>query len=329
MRKNIAAFGGDPNNVTIFGESAGSQDVCLHVVSPASRGLFHRAISESGGCSTRTTTATEAAAIADQLVTGVGCGTAAAVMDCLRQVPVEVLLGQTPPEGGPLPALDFGPVVDGGFLPDQPRAIFASDNYAKVPYILGSNADEGTLFFIGTPPVTTEAEYLAALHDRYGDLADEVAAIYPVAELSIAAGRAGARVRRFGLVCGTYDSARRAAAGGAQVFLYNFARPIPLDFLAPLMLGATHGAEIAYVFGSVVPTQEVDQMLGEVIQGYWTRFARTGDPNGELGHLADLRRRDRPTHQFRRAGHCAVRFPAQRVRVLVGRLRRPVLTKIR
>ena len=65
------------------------------------------------------------------------------------------------------------------------------------------------------------------------------------------------------------------------MYLYNFARPIPLDILEPLMLGATHGAEIAYVFGSVVPTEEVDRMLGLAIQGYWTRFARTGDPNGD------------------------------------------------
>ena len=82
-----------------------------------------------------------------------------------------------------------------------------------------------------------------------------------------------------GLVCGTYDSARRAAAGGADVYLYNFAWPVLTDVLP--FLRATHGAEIAFVFGSAeAPTPE-DRMIGLSMQGYWSRFAYTGDPNGE------------------------------------------------
>ena len=280
VHDNILAFGGDPANVTIFGESAGSEDVCLHVASPGSRGLFQHAISESGGCTTRHPTAAEAATTAQALATAVGCTSTVPsdALACLRQVPVDTLLAAAPSMGG---NLSFGPAVDGGFLPDQPRALFDAGSFAKVPYILGSNADEGTLFFIGVPPVTTEAEYLAALQARWGDLADQIAALYPVANF---ASPQAALERAYGddiLVCDTYDSARRAAAGGASVHLYNFARPIPLPQLAPLMLGATHGAEIAYVFGSVEPTDEADRTIGLAMQGYWTDFARTGDPNGE------------------------------------------------
>jgi para-nitrobenzyl esterase len=277
VRANIAAFGGNPKKVTIFGESAGSEDVCLHVVSPGSRGLFQRAISESGGCTTRQPTADDGATQAQRLAAAVGCEGVGDVLGCLREVPVETLLAQLPAS---TEISTFGPVVDGGVLPDQPRTLFDGGKFAKVPYLLGSNADEGTLFFIGVPPVTTDAEYSAALQSRYGALADQVAAVYPSASF---ASPQAALVRAFGdeiLVCPTYDTARRVAAAGTPAYLYNFARPIPIPELAPLNLGATHGAEIAYVFGSVVPSDPADQRLGSAMRGYWTQFANKGNPNG-------------------------------------------------
>jgi para-nitrobenzyl esterase len=177
--------------------------------------------------------------------------------------------------------LNIDPVVDGGFLPDQPRALFAAGDYAKVPYILGSNADEGTLFLLGTPPVTTEEEYLAALRERYGDRAERIAAAYPASSFPNPQDALVRVVGDAGLVCGTYDSARRAAAAGGDVYLYNFARWVQIPELIPLDLRALHGAEIAYVFGSPPPPTEADRVLTDAIQGYWTRLARTGDPNAE------------------------------------------------
>lgn len=81
-------------------------------------------------------------------------------------------------------------------------------------------------------------------------------------------------------MCTTYDTARRAAAGGAHAYLYNFAREIPINILQQLGLGAFHGAEIVYVFGSITPPTADDDTLGKTIRGYWTRFARSGNPNG-------------------------------------------------
>lgn len=273
VQANILAFGGNPKKVTIFGESAGSEDVCFQVASPGSRGLFHRAISESGGCTTRQPTAAEGAANAEALSAAVGCAGASDELTCLRQIPASSLIAQ-------LPRTTTEPVVDGGFLPDQPRALFDAGDYAKVPYVLGSNRDEGTLFFIGVPPVTTEAEYRAALQSRYGALADQVAAVYPAAHF---ASPQAALVRAFGdeiLVCTTYDTARRAAAGGAHAYLYNFNRPIPIPVLQQLGLGAFHGSEIVYVFGSITPPTPSDGTIGETMRGYWTRFASSGNPNG-------------------------------------------------
>ncbi len=271
VRDNVLAFGGDPGRVTIFGESAGSVDVCLHLASPASRGLFHRAISESGGCTTRQDGAAYGAEKARRIAEVVGCAGAADELACLREAPVGALLDS---------GVDVGPVVDGGFLPDQPRALFAAGDVANVPYLIGSNADEGTIFFLGVPPVRSEAEYLDALRARYGDRAEEIAQVYPASSFPTPQDALVRIVGDAGLVCGTSDSARRAADAGLEVYLYNFARWVQIPELQPLDLRALHGAEIAYVFGSPPPPTPEDAALADAIQGYWTRLARTGDPNG-------------------------------------------------
>jgi para-nitrobenzyl esterase len=284
VRTNIAAFGGNPKRVTIFGESGGSRHTCLHIASPGSKKLFHRAISQSGGCTTRQPTAAEGAATAATFATSAGCGAASDQLACLREKPVSALLAileQSGTPGGIVPNSDFGPVVDGGFLPDQPRALFDAGRYARVPYILGSNTDEGTLFVLAGPALPTEAAYLAELQERYGTLADEVAALYPASSYptprDALARASGDQIH----VCTTYDTARRAAAGGARTYLYNFAREIPIPILQQIGLRAFHGAEIVYVFGSITPPSADDATLGEMMRGYWTRFARSGNPNGK------------------------------------------------
>jgi len=272
VRANIAAFGGNPKKVTIFGESAGSADVCFQMASPGSRKLFHRALSESGGCTTRQRTAAEGAATAEALAAAVGCAGSADEIGCLRQVSPATLLAN-------MGSLPFGPLVDGGFLPDQARTLFDSGKYARVPYILGTNTDEGTILFITTPPVTSEAEYLAALQARYGSRADQVAALYPASSFATPQDALERVVGDSGLVCGTYDTARRAAAGGARTYLYNFARELPIPILQALGLRAFHGVEMAYVFGIITPPTADDAQLGTTVRAYWTKFARTGNPN--------------------------------------------------
>jgi len=275
VRDNVAAFGGDPENVTIFGESAGSWNVCAHVVSPLSSGLFHRAISESGGCTAGIATAQDSAALAANIATAVGCDGAPDVLDCLRGVPVDTLLDAYGnfEIGGPRPIS-----VDGGFLPDHPRNLFDTGNFSHVPYLLGANADEGTLFFIGTDPIETQAEYTAELTSRYGALAPTIESLYPLSRFPSAQDALIRVVGDSSLFCSTVDVARRVSAvpHAPPTYVYEFARVAPIAVVSLLDLGAFHGSEIPYVFGSIPPPGSLDQILGDRMQQYWTSFATKG-----------------------------------------------------
>jgi len=290
IRDNISAFGGDPDNVTIFGESAGSADVCYHVASPGSRGLFHRAISQSGGCTIRVTgmdpTAEASEAQMQAFAEAVGCEETADQLACLRELSVSDILTnamQPMPESGTTepPQWRFGVVVDGegGVLPKDPIDAFNDGDVADVPYILGSNTDEGNLFVYRLVPIADEAAYLEALEARYGDRAADVAAMYPGADYDGDFRAAlGAAFGDSGLVCGTHDTARRMAAAGRTVRMYNFNVPWAVGGGA---LGATHAAEISHVFGSPYMPDDSSQQVADAMNAYWARFAATGDPNGD------------------------------------------------
>ena len=284
VHDNIAQFGGDPGNVTIFGESAGSFDVCMHVAAPSSLGLFQRAISESGGCTTRQTSGAEGKAAATTFATSVGCppGVAGGVLACLRAKSAADLMASPVVAAG----TGFGLDVDGVFMPDQPRTLYDAGTIAKVPYLLGTNTDEGTLFLPATK-VTTETEYkavLAAQLAAYGPATvAAVEALYPVSAFAGAqpnpAEAALARViGDFGLVCSTLDTAARAAHAGSTVHMYNFDIPVPIG-VPGSYLGASHGSEIPSVFGTSPIFTPDTKAVSDLMQAYWTRFAATGDPN--------------------------------------------------
>jgi para-nitrobenzyl esterase len=287
VKNNIAKFGGDPGNVTIFGESAGSADVCYQVASPGSRGLFHRAISQSGGCTGGFGLLANSSGMTSLINTfakALGCETATDQLTCLRSKSIEDILANAqqpnPTSGTGNTAFSFTVVIDGtgGFLPEDPRALFDRGDIARVPYLLGSNTDEGTLFTYAATPVTKEAEYRAALQTRFGAaFVDDIASLYPASKYDD--NYQSALTRAVGdsmLGCGTHDSARRAAKAGLKVYMYNFNIPWSIS---PTILGAAHASEISHVFGNPVKADAASQVVSDAMNAYWANFAKSGDPN--------------------------------------------------
>jgi len=288
VHDNIERFGGDPSNVTIFGESAGAGSVCMHLASPGSRGLFHRAVSQSGGCTQRSGVSADS----DREVLNEQIAMYAAdrgcegedVLACLRELPAsefisEDMVDRTMGPGALRANFRFGPVIDGegGFLPEAAKELFDRGEIADVPYILGTNTEESQLYFLAAEVPADEEAYVAELTETYGDFADRVLEMYPSERFDGNYRKAMARIATdSGLVCGTMDTARRAAAAGLPVYMYNF----NIDWsIAREALGPSHAAEISHVFGTPYNETEENIAVAEVMNAYWAAFAQTGDPN--------------------------------------------------
>ena len=292
IRDNIEAFGGDPNNVTIFGESAGAQSVTEIMAAPMSEGLFHKAILQSGA-STYNANGLETA-IDGRLTmheAGLdffdGLADADATAGELRAIPAEDIIAHIPNK------MHLGgyalPTVDGVVIPKLIGEAIGDGSIHNVPILAGYNADEATLFYpsIQKPTVLvpefpdTLDDRLALLNDIYGE--DDATALVSLYGLDDPGSYQKAETDMLGDdLFGVHmrHLAANNAEQGAPTYLYHFTRIPPSKSQT---IGAFHAAEIFFVFDSHSPLSglsEEDKVLTEAMGSYWTNFAKTGDPNG-------------------------------------------------
>lgn len=294
VQRNAAAFGGDPANVTLIGQSGGGTSICAHLISPLAAGLFHRAILQSGGCLgdwpagvlpgvpalPAWHAAPEIAAIGAEAAAGIGCDDPATALACLRRLSVAEIL--------PASIFFSRPAFGTPVMPADPAQELRDGRFHPLPVLSGHTRDEGTFWAAFQPQPITVDGYQALLAGAFGEQAARVAERYPVDAYATPGLAWSAVVGDRVWACPTLDGHRLFAAR-APTFVYRFDdRAAPVIFPQPpeIPFGAYHASELPYLFDKLgigmaaAPLNPEQQELSDQMIRYWANFAATGDPNG-------------------------------------------------
>ena len=284
VQKNISQFGGDPRNVTIFGESAGSWSVCALVATPMAKGLFHRAIGQSGSAFTNPLFLKGSG---DNTGEQIGarfmnaCG--ASDLESFRALPADSIVSVffNTPAGR---QFKTSVLVDGHYFPKSINDIFNAGEQNNTPVLIGSNRDEMTAFTWPSTLPKTVKEFRESINNLYGEMAPVYFEAYPVLEPKdiLRSHLDHGTDRVFGI--GMRQWARFTTAINQAAYLYQFTR-IP-QIKQKDYMGAYHAAEIAYVFNNLDKTSnpdvytDADYAMADQLSDYWVNFAKHGHPNG-------------------------------------------------
>lgn len=283
VQRNIEAFGGDPSRVTIFGQSAGGESILIHLSNPETKDLYQQAIVESGTFWTNgaeidaLNSKTDAEQLGEEFAQSLGFSGPDAITQ-MRKLSYQEITNATPWPASPFQMVNsrhFEPTIDGTVVPEAPEEVFRLHNQNSVPLIIGNNKGDGTT--LAADANMTVPEYKSFIQTKFGKDADEVLAKYPANSPAEVQSQLEQIMTDYDFTDVVKFVAGSMANVNPNTYRYQYSYVLPDQ-----PYGAFHGSETMLLFNVPMPPNQETEQVAENLIDIWTRFAKTGDPNGGM-----------------------------------------------